>query len=117
MSWYFATGFDKNSQTADPQFVDITGLDNRLGFDRGNRFDGRILIDDDADVIEIRIPIKAHPGQIGTQGQFDKGWEASVDDYFSDWDSLTVTCQRCELPVPSFLAEMNRTLLRQCRRR
>ncbi len=35
-AWYYAFGYDKNSASGDPQFVDLDGPDNKLGFDRGN---------------------------------------------------------------------------------
>ncbi len=35
-SWYYAFGYDKNSSSGDPQFVDLDGPDDKLGFDRGN---------------------------------------------------------------------------------
>ncbi|MEX2188872.1 MAG: right-handed parallel beta-helix repeat-containing protein [Pirellulales bacterium] len=33
--WFYELGFDTHSQTVDPQFVDIDGLDNQLGFVSG----------------------------------------------------------------------------------
>ncbi len=34
--WHYQFGYDENSHSGDPQFVDLDGADNRLGFDRGN---------------------------------------------------------------------------------
>ncbi|MFN9914475.1 MAG: hypothetical protein ACK53L_17935, partial [Pirellulaceae bacterium] len=36
IAWYHTTGFDKNSFSGDPLFVDLDGADNQLGFDRTN---------------------------------------------------------------------------------
>jgi len=51
VDWFYELGFDGHGLEGDPQFVDIDGSDDRLGFDRTPIGSAIILDDEDAGVV------------------------------------------------------------------
>ncbi|MFN7333087.1 MAG: right-handed parallel beta-helix repeat-containing protein, partial [bacterium] len=74
IAWYHTTGFDKNSFSGDPLFVDLDGADNQLGFDRTNLIDygadDSFLVQPFSTTIDAGWPLSAYhrePSPHGTR--------------------------------------------------
>ncbi len=69
--WYFETGFDRNSLTGDPQFIDINGGDGINGWD--GSFPGPSQVIDDEDAGQVFTGSWTENGTKGYAGDF---WQA-----------------------------------------